>query len=473
MNDKNHRITVKIGMGVRDTEAGNIGEAGAGNAGPVGGGVCIESRGSTGAGGAGARPMPGPHGAAPNGAAPLRAGQPAPASAREPAPQPLRLRLAPGARTRPSSFRGGGRRGWALAAALAGLAALAVLLPALLAGRSTGPQPPAAPAAQTAPGQGPAAGAAVAAGGERLEPAEASPADEPEVRVYLTRTGSVETVPLEQYVTGVLAAEMPADFELEALKAQAIAARTFIIRRLAAGDTSGVPGRQADVVDTVDHQAYLSKETLERWAGSGKSEQLAKLEQAVRETRGIVMTYQGKPITAAFFSSSGGYTENSEEYWSLRIPYLRSVPSPWDSTVNPHNKETVTLSVNELFERLGQKAPAQTALAGASGSGLSDSLVKILSFTSGKRVKGIRIGDQTYTGREIREKLDLRSSQFSVKLDGTNVKITTYGYGHGVGMSQWGANGMAQKGYTTTQILKHYYTGISFQQTSNLLKRSS
>ncbi|MDU4697728.1 MAG: stage II sporulation protein D, partial [Paenibacillus sp.] len=311
-------------------------------------------------------------------------------------------------------------------------------------------------------------------------PAVAEAAGGAPVRVYLTRTGAVETVPLEQYVTGVLAAEMPADFELAALKAQAIAARTFIVRRLAAEDTSGTAGGKADVNDTVEHQVYLSRADLEEWPSLGKAAQLDKLRQAVKQTEGIVMTYRGQPITASFFSSSGGYTENSEEYWSLKIPYLRSVPSPWDAAINPKNRETLEMPLSQLYGKLGQKVPepVQTALAAldqgdskAAAQKLSaGKLFKTLSWTSGRRVKEIRIGDQVYTGREVREKLDLRSSQFTLAVTGDTVKITTYGYGHGVGMSQWGANGMAQEGYTATQILKHYYTGISFQQASHFLK---
>ncbi|RCX19114.1 stage II sporulation protein D [Fontibacillus phaseoli] len=386
---------------------------------------------------------------------------------------PLRVRVSPGARgRRPSSFRQRGRRRKgivSLAAGLAALAALAVLLPALLAGRAGPPPVPAAPTAAQAPPQPP--GAEGGAGTEQLVPAEASAAaDKTPVRVYLTDTGAVETLPLERYVTGVLAAEMPADFEPEALKAQAIAARTFIVRRLAAGDVSGVPGGNADVLDTVVHQAYVPQKTLEQWSKNGKGEKLTKLEQAVQETRGIVMTYRGKPITASFFSASGGFTENSEEYWSVKVPYLRSVPSPWDSLVNPNNEETVTLSLNDVFRKLGQTVPAVRVSAGGKKNASSGNLFRTISFTSGQRIKEIQVGDYVYTGREIREKLGLRSSQFKIRQDGGNVKITTYGYGHGVGMSQWGANGMAQQGYTTTQILKHYYTGISFQQAARLLK---
>ncbi|MGZ7446169.1 stage II sporulation protein D, partial [Paenibacillus sp. TH7-28] len=325
------------------------------------------------------------------------------------------------------------------------------------------------------PGAPGAAGAAAppAQAGEAPAPL----ADDTPVRVYLSRTGAVETVPLEQYVTGVIAAEMPADFELAALKAQAIAARTFIVRRLAAGDTSGVPAGDADVTDTVGHQVYLSRSALNGWKTNGKAEQLAKLQEAVRQTQGIVMTYRGEPITASFFSSSGGYTENSEEYWSLKIPYLRSVPSPWDASINPKNRETVSMSVTELFSKLGQEMPEDVkAVFGSSGKSRQVSAsrksvpFKVLSWTSGRRVKEVRIGGKEYTGRELREKLNLRSSQFTMTLDADKVKITTYGYGHGVGMSQWGANGMAKQGFTATQILKHYYTGIAFQQTSHFLK---
>ncbi|RUT41788.1 stage II sporulation protein D [Paenibacillus anaericanus] len=418
------------------------------------------------------------------------------------------------------SFRLRGRNLGKLAAAVAALTALAVLLPALLTGRAAPPATmPVDPAAQSAapqkhlpsaldslvpgtsglasttlgpltPGSSaldptalgphtfgsitldPSALGNPAVGGYNFIPSAFTPAASAvSVHVYLSDRGVVEILPLEQYVTGVLAAEMPADFELEALKAQAIAARTFIARRLVAGDSSGVPTLDADVTDTVAHQAYLSKQDLRGWVKSGKSEQLAKLQQAVRETSGMIMTYRGEPITASFFSASGGYTENSEEYWTSQIPYLRSVPSPWEAEINPHYKETITLPLSEMFGKLGLRAPALPATTSAKQETLTmNKLIKILSLTSGGKVKSISIGGEIFTGREVREKLKLRSSQFTFKLDGKNVNITTYGYGHGVGMSQWGANGMAKEGYTSTQILKHYYTGISFRQTSLILK---
>ncbi|MGF7049066.1 stage II sporulation protein D [Paenibacillus sp. DS2015] len=334
------------------------------------------------------------------------------------------------------------------------LLALALLLPVLVVMIPHQPNPPAPEIA--APGvQHPSA------------PVEA---EEPNVSVYLTKTGQIETLPLEEYVTGVIAAEMPADFEFEALKAQAIAARTFIVRRLMSNDKSGVPatGEGAIVTDTVNHQAYISKDTLEtEWKQKGKEAQLEKLIRATQASRNTVMTYQGKPITASFFSTSNGYTENSEEYWTEAIPYLRSVSSPWDSKIAPHYKDTVTISQKEFSNKLGLSNSAISALA--MGKSSKDSLIHIISTTTGHRIKELNIDGITFSGREVREKLGLRSSQFTWTLSGNDIEITTYGYGHGVGMSQWGANGMAQEGYTATQILKHYYTSIQFQQVTNLL----
>ncbi|QWU15898.1 stage II sporulation protein D [Paenibacillus sophorae] len=319
------------------------------------------------------------------------------------------------------------------------------------------------------------------------EPAVAE-APQPKVSVYLSHTRQIETLPLEDYVTGVIAAEMPADFELEALKAQAVAARTFIVRRLRAGDRSGVPAAAADVTDTVSHQAYVSSAVLQRdWAKAGRSADLAKLRRAALETSGIVMTYRGEPITASFFASSGGYTENSEDYWKAAVPYLRSVASPWDQEVTPGLKVTATFSVSELREKLGiegdsgsgaQKVFSPSGVTAekvmplsAEHTSIGEPRIEVLSVTAGHRVKEISIDGKVFTGREVREKLGLRSSQFTWTMGSGRIAITTYGSGHGVGMSQWGANGMAKTGSTATQILKHYYSGISFTQVSTLLKK--
>jgi len=334
--------------------------------------------------------------------------------------------------------------------AIAGLLALALALPLLVVAPGNDQQAP------LPPGQAPAPSA------------EPQAAEEPMVSVYLTRTDTVEELPLETYLVGVLAAEMPAEFQPEALKAQAIAARTYIVQRLLSGDRSGVPDPKAVVTDTISHQAYLSQDQLEKeWKQAGKEAELSKLKRAVDETKGMVMTYQGKPITASFFSTSNGFTENSEDYWKNEIPYLRSVESPWDIKISPKYKTTVTMNRAEFIDKLGLADGAIPVSAGGQGSGAP--IVKILSYTEGHRIERLKVGDKTFTGREVREKLGLKSSQFSFKMIDGKIEITTYGNGHGVGMSQYGAEGMAREGYKAQDILKHYYTGISFDQTSNLL----
>ncbi|MDY8022625.1 stage II sporulation protein D [Paenibacillus polymyxa] len=381
---------------------------------------------------------------------------------------------------RPSAGRAaprwGSRRPWLPFAAMAGVLVLAMAVPALMAWPRQAAQPvpssnrmaaPAAPSV-TAKGETPVTRLpgvppipAVPAAPARSVPVAA----EPNVRVYVTSTGRTETLPLEQYIVGVVAAEMPPSFEDEALKAQAIAARTFIARRLLADDTSGAPAG-ADVTDTVKHQAYISKAKLTReWSHSGKSAELAKIRQAVRDTKDTIMVYEGKPITASFFSTSNGYTENSEDVWAKPVPYLRSVSSPWDKQLAPRYTDTVTLSRQSVFDRLGL---SRTAIAASTGGGGMPE-IRILSKTEGHRIKKIEVGGSVFTGPEIRNKLGLRSAEFTWRAEGDRIAITTYGYGHGVGMSQWGANGMAKEGHTATQILLHYYTGISFAQASRIL----
>lgn len=276
------------------------------------------------------------------------------------------------------------------------------------------------------------------------------------VHVYLTKQKRIETVPLELYVRGVLAGEMPIDFELEALKAQAIATRTYIVRRLAMQDRSGVPGEKADVTDTVDHQVYVPlKELAQKWpAGEEQKSSMKKLTQAVEETSGEVLTYEGEPIEAAFFSTSNGYTENVEDYWELSLPYLKSVASPWDEEISPRYKQTIEMKEKELYRRLGAKDDGKPP--------------RILETTEGHRVKTVVIGGRTYTGREVREKLDLPSSQFEWTISKGKATITTYGLGHGVGLSQWGANGMAKEGSSASEILLHYYTGVKLEQAYKL-----
>ncbi|WP_409343746.1 stage II sporulation protein D [Paenibacillus sp. MBLB4367] len=286
------------------------------------------------------------------------------------------------------------------------------------------------------------------------------------VPVYLTKEQRIDRIPIESYVRGVVAAEMPVEFEAEALKAQALAARTYIVRRILEKDTSSVPVKGAWVTDTVAHQAYLTDSQLEaQWGAEAYRQNAAKISSAVEETKGLILTYDGKPITATFFSTSNGYTENAEDYWSEAIPYLRSVKSPWDSKLSPRYRETITMPYSEFARKLGigGSVAASSAVSGS----------KTLETSDGHRIKQIKIGGKLFSGRQVREKLGLNSSQFQFKLKGKDVEITTTGYGHGVGMSQWGANGMAKEGKTAEQIVTYYYTGIQIESDASYLEQAS
>lgn len=281
------------------------------------------------------------------------------------------------------------------------------------------------------------------------------------VRVFRVETGKIDTVPLEEYVMGVVAGEMPAEFEIEALKAQAMAARTYITLRLAKKDFKDVP-KDAHVTDTVKHQVYMDdKQKRERW-GSAYTWKEARIRQAIEQTAGQVLTYQNEPINATFFSTSNGYTENSEDYWETRIPYLRSVKVPWDN-ISPNYEETVTMTVQQLEKKLKTKIAQPAAAEG-------NTWQKVLSRTAGQRVKKVKIGDKTFTGREVRTMLGLKSSHFTISIENGKVKIRTLGYGHGVGMSQWGANGMAKEGKTAEEIVSYFYKGVQIESAEKWIK---
>jgi stage II sporulation protein D len=252
---------------------------------------------------------------------------------------------------------------------------------------------------------------------------------------------------------------MPAEFELEALKAQALAARTYIVRRLSESKLDDVP-QGAQVLDTVQHQVYMDEsQRRDRWKDQYEWKN-QRILQAVRATAGVVLTYDGKPIDATFFSTSNGFTENSGEYWEKPIPYLKSVPSPWDIQ-SPRYEETVTMTTAELEKNLGVKLTQEASTNGA--------WYQIESKTTGNRVGKISIGGKEFTGREFREKLNLNSSSFTMELRGNQVYITTKGFGHGVGMSQWGANGMAKNGKNAEQIVKYFYQGVSLQNFTKII----
>lgn len=262
------------------------------------------------------------------------------------------------------------------------------------------------------------------------------------VRVKQEATGTIIEVPFEEYITGVLAGEMPINFDLEALKAQAVAARSYVLKKMEQNQ-----GKEYDVVDTVANQVYLDDATLkERWK-DGYTEKMNKLKQAVVETKGEYLQYQGEVVEAFFFSTSTGKTENCEEVFTQALPYLRSVDSQWDSEVSPVFSSSVDISLLDFYSKLN--LPYQTTVD-----------VQITKTTSTGRVKELTINGQSFTGNQVYSALGLRSTFFTISQVGNNIHVDIKGFGHGVGMSQYGALAMAKKGYTYDQILKHYYQGV-------------
>lgn len=282
------------------------------------------------------------------------------------------------------------------------------------------------------------------------------------VRVQLEADGKIERVPLDQYVRGVVAAEMPVSFELEALKAQAIAARTYIVRRLAQHDADAST-EGADISATVADQAYVSLAELAKRAPSA----VEKLDRAVRETDGLIMTYDNQPIEAVYFSTSNGFTENVEEYWSQKLPYLRSVSSPWDKKLSPRYNNSVRMDVSIFLEKMNlseQSVPAFHLLSQRPEQASKNPLpaaIKTVSVTKGNRIAQVQVGQAIFSGKELRENLGLASSDISWSWNQGEIVFTTRGYGHGVGMSQYGAQGMALEGKDASRILTYYYQGIT------------
>lgn len=256
-------------------------------------------------------------------------------------------------------------------------------------------------------------------------------------------SGKVENVFLEEYVVGVVAGEMPVSFELEALKAQSVASRTYVLKRL-----SNSNNKDYDVVDTVSNQVYLDEDDLKVKWQEKYVEYISKIRQAVNETSMEYLEYEGEIIDAMFFSTSNGYTEDSGVVFQTSLPYLKSVESSWDEEVAKTFYTNTDMSLQEFYEKLNLEY--NEALE-----------VEVLERSSSNRIVSLKINGVEFKGRDVYSKLGLRSCDFELVLVGNNVEIKTKGYGHGVGMSQYGAHGMAKNGYTYKDILKHYYVGTT------------
>lgn len=258
--------------------------------------------------------------------------------------------------------------------------------------------------------------------------------------------GNLLSIPFEQYITGVLAGEMPTSFALEALKAQAVAARSYALVKMGQNK-----GKDYDVVDTVMNQVYLDEETLKNKWGSEYVNKINKVKMAILETKGQYIDYNGQVAEAFFFSTSTGKTENVEEVFSEKLPYLRSVDSSFDKEVSPVYEDTASYTLEEFCTKLS--IPKTNPV-----------VVQIKTTTSTGRIKTLHINGKEMSAQYVVNKLSLRSTFFSIQQTGETITITTRGYGHGVGMSQYGAEALAKKGYTYDQILKHYYTDIQIKK---------
>ena len=264
--------------------------------------------------------------------------------------------------------------------------------------------------------------------------------------------GSVETLPLNEYLWGVTAAEMPASFSSEALKAQAVCARTYCVhQRQNAPDKH--PG--ADVcTDFTCCQAYLTREQAAQSWGGEAGRYTDKISAAVRDTDGLLCLYNGAPIDAVFFSSSAGRTSAAAEVWGADVPYLAAVDSPEGEEV-PGWRTVVTFPSAEFAARF------QTSCPEADFSGPTETWIENIVTDSSGAVKPVTMGGVEVTGGQARTILGLRSTHFTAEATGTEVTFHVTGYGHGVGLSQYGANALAGEGKSFEEILKWYYTGVT------------
>ena len=273
---------------------------------------------------------------------------------------------------------------------------------------------------------------------------EPTPVEKTSVPILLKNEGVVTELDLEEYLVGVVLAEMPTSFGEEALKAQAVVARTYTIR---AKEGKGKHDDGDICGDSACCQAYLAPIDY-----GGTEEALLKVRNAVVSTAGQVLTYDGKLIEATYFSCSGGATEDAVAVWGTEVPYLQSVESPGEEKATYYT-DSIIFPVQEFADKLG------VTLKGNAASWFGK-----VTYTAGGGVDTMVIGGVSFKGTELRKALGLRSTAFTVAAGEKEIVITTRGYGHRVGMSQYGADAMALAGSTYEEILTHYYTGAELTQ---------
>lgn len=258
-----------------------------------------------------------------------------------------------------------------------------------------------------------------------------------EITVYRSN-GSVINLNMTDYLIGVVSSEMPASFNLEALKAQSVLARTYALKAKQTGKK---------LTDTVNTQSYIDIDQMKNKWGNSFNTYYNKIKNAVENTNGEYLSYNGNYIEALYHSTNNGKTESSLDVFGNYYPYLISVSSEYDKNASSYLR-TINMPLDTISNKLGLSLN-------------NDSVISILSYTDGGNIKEININGNNFSGKKVRELLDLRSADFNISISDNNANITTRGYGHGVGMSQYGANGMANAGYSYKDILAHYYPGTT------------
>ena len=273
------------------------------------------------------------------------------------------------------------------------------------------------------------------------------------VKVYITSESKIVDVPLEEYICGVISNEMPASFELEALKAQAVAARTFLASKKI---RNCINANGAEICDLTHCQVYTSKAVrLELWGENDREKNWNKIKEAVEATKGKVLSYQNELVLyPQFFSTSSGKTENSIDLYWADIPYLKSVSSNGEE-IAPKFESEVSMTISDFISKFENKYPNSKL-----NEGNIKSSINIIARSEAGGVKEIKVADETIRGQDFRFLYGLNSSNFTYEINAGNIIFKCKGYGHGVGMSQWGANIMAKEGKDYIEILKHYYTGV-------------
>ena len=274
------------------------------------------------------------------------------------------------------------------------------------------------------------------------------------VKVLYKDTGIIEEKKIDEYIVNVVAAEMPVDFESEALKAQAIVARTYTIYKV----TKDKKHNDADIcTDSNCCQAWISKEDrFEKWEES-KVEKWNKIVSAVNETKGKYITYNGEIINAFFHSNSSGKTEKPEDVWGGSLPYLDVVETSGEENYTSYKSEMV-VSKKDFINVLKDKFDSFEI------DFENNDCIKIIDYTDSGRIKKIQIGNIIFSGTDIRKYFSLKSTNFSVEIREDDIIFYVLGYGHGVGLSQTGSDALAKNGFTVDEIIKHFYKNIEIHE---------